>query len=285
MEKCSIIIPIYKSELSGLELCSFIRGVEIFKEYPMIIVTHKNLNLSFYYEISCKFRVKFIIEYFDEEYFMSVSGYNKLTFSKSFYQRFTNYEYILIYQTDAYVFRDELQQWCSKGYDYIGAPIFQRLNKNEFSTKVEGVGNGGFCLRKPAYCLKILNYPSFLPYLTPKGLYKMKKLYYQRNDIKHSIINDILLCISFVLGIFGVRNNVNYYIKSGKLNEDYLYSIYANLSWIKVSLPKFDEALKFSFEKHPKLLYDLNDKKLPFGCHAFEKNNYNDFWKNIIKYE
>ena len=29
---------------------------------------------------------------------------------------------MLIYQLDAYVFKDELLNWANKGYDYIGAP-------------------------------------------------------------------------------------------------------------------------------------------------------------------
>jgi hypothetical protein len=35
--------------------------------------------------------------------------------SASFYERFLDTKYILIYQLDAFVFKDELQEWCDKG--------------------------------------------------------------------------------------------------------------------------------------------------------------------------
>jgi len=42
--------------------------------------------------------------------------------SPAFYDAFKAFDYILIYQLDAFVFRDELEYFCSLGYDYIGAP-------------------------------------------------------------------------------------------------------------------------------------------------------------------
>ena len=48
----------------------------------------------------------------------------------------------------------------------------------------------------------------------------------------------------------------------------------------KVAEPKV--ALQFSFEVNPSLLYEMNNQQLPFGCHAFEKYEYETFWKNFI---
>ena len=42
--------------------------------------------------------------------------------SPEFYRRFSDTDYILVCQLDAYIFRDELLSWCKKEYDYIGAP-------------------------------------------------------------------------------------------------------------------------------------------------------------------
>lgn len=60
--------------------------------------------------------------------------------TKEFYLRFRQWEYLLIYQLDAYVFQDELMDWCNKGYDYIGAP-FLKLNRE---VDWNNCGNGGF---------------------------------------------------------------------------------------------------------------------------------------------
>lgn len=43
--------------------------------------------------------------------------------SAEFYDRFAAYEYVLIYQLDAFVFADRLAEFCQMGYDYIGAPV------------------------------------------------------------------------------------------------------------------------------------------------------------------
>jgi hypothetical protein len=45
--------------------------------------------------------------------------------SIDFYKRFRDYKFILIYQLDAYVFRDELEYWCEQDYDFIGAPLIE----------------------------------------------------------------------------------------------------------------------------------------------------------------
>lgn len=80
-----------------------------------------------------------------------------------FYARFADYEFMLIYQTDAYVFRHELQTWCDKGFDYVGAPWtensnewFQDLIGKKGGSKIGSTifyptaGNGGFSLRSVA---------------------------------------------------------------------------------------------------------------------------------------
>ena len=43
-------------------------------------------------------------------------------------------------------------------------------------------------------------------------------------------------------------------------------------------IPSKDIAINFAFELQPELCYDLAGKNLPFGCHAWEKNNL-DFWR------
>ena len=117
-----VIIPVYKSLPDRYEEISFRQCIKILSKHPLCIVTFSGLNIDWYRDILQTFKVDFSIEYFDKAYFESLSGYNKLMLSKQLYQRFMAYEYMLIYQLDAYVFRDELEYWCRQGYDYIGAP-------------------------------------------------------------------------------------------------------------------------------------------------------------------
>ena len=80
----------------------------------------------------------------------------------NFYQRFRRFEYILIYQLDAFVFSDRLEEFCRLGYDYIGAPWpLGDGNKHNEELVVEGnhfltVGNGGFSLRRVQACIDAL---------------------------------------------------------------------------------------------------------------------------------
>jgi hypothetical protein len=48
-----------------------------------------------------------------------------------------------------------------------------------------------------------------------------------------------------------------------------------------LKLPNWQQALKFGFEQHPQLCYELNNQQLPFGCHAWEKYDY-EFWEKYM---
>ena len=113
-----IIIPIYQEKLSKTEEISLAQSIRILGSHPIVIIKPKSLNISHlqqqYPQIS--------FENFDDTYFKGTLSYNRLMLSEEFYSRFLAYEYMLIYQLDAFVFRDELEYWCAKGYDYIGAP-------------------------------------------------------------------------------------------------------------------------------------------------------------------
>jgi hypothetical protein len=86
-----------------------------------------------------------------------------------FYERFIPYEFMLIHQLDAYVFKDELEKWCDKGYDYIGAPKLKLKflkEKNPFVMPLFEpiLFNGGFSLRRIKPLIKFLKvYNAFIP--------------------------------------------------------------------------------------------------------------------------
>ncbi len=130
-----MLYPFTKSISNQFESISFNQCLKVFKKHLLCIVTHNDLDISSYTELLGKCKINYIIEYFNNEYFNGVSGYNKLMLSREFYLRFKNYEYILIYQLDAYVFRDELDYWCGQGYDYIGAPWIFKNYRNRHPLK------------------------------------------------------------------------------------------------------------------------------------------------------
>ena len=76
------------------------------------------------------------------------NSYNDMLLSPWFWEKI-NSENILIYQQDTFLFREGIEEFYD--YDYIGAPWLQQQTDNE-----NGVGNGGFSLRKKSKMLKCL---------------------------------------------------------------------------------------------------------------------------------
>lgn len=238
-----ILIPIYKIPLEPNEVISLNQCCNILGNYPIKFIVPVHLDIQ---EISAAYP-NTEVQTFPDHYFKGTESYNQLLTSIGFYEQFLNYEYLLIYQLDAFVFRDELAYWCNKKWDYIGAPSLhmeefdnisaegavrfsQALNKNRV------VLNGGLSLRR---------IPAILRYL------KIYNLFYPK-----------------WMG-----------------NEDMLFSQEATrLLPMKLFLktPPWHEALQFSFEKSPEASFIINHKKLPFACHAWERYNV-DFWKKHIR--
>lgn len=286
MKKCIVVIPVYKVSPTPVEKASFCQVLKALRQWDICLLTHSQLDLSVYESLAKKENKKYSTELFDAGYFSSVSGYNRLCLSKSLYERFPDYEYMLIYQLDAWVFRDELQYWCDMGYDYIGAPWFKYVSPADgnpyYTTTFNGVGNGGFSLRRIRYCLKVLSVNRFIPFMRFSYLYSLT---YHYHKIKHKTsLLAIIICLpKVILKSVGIRNNMNVFLHRN-VNEDVIFSVYAqNSTFIKhAAIPKCEEAARFSFELQPSFLYEKTGR-LPFGCHAFEKYEYEDFWSKLIK--
>lgn len=252
-----IVIPIYKNQLSYLEERALDQAYKIFVSHPLVVIKPENLDLS---SLSFKYP-RLTFESFDDSFFNGISGYNRLMLSTCFYERFLDCCYILIYQLDAYVFRDELEEWCLKGYDYIGAPWLQRpiyrlplmrqsLHALRFIGKKLGkpnkqylnnrVGNGGLSLRKV------------------QSHYNVTLSHKKRIDF------------------FLIQKRSHFY------NEDVFWATEINNDKKIFHYPSVQEALKFSFDKYPDLCYKLNNNNLPFGCHSWYKRKMKKFWQPII---
>lgn len=261
MKKVAILIPVYQSDITFHEETSFRQCLKVLHNYDIYIITYRELQTTLYDSICNEYSANVQYKYFSKDYFKSISGYNKLCLNKELYISFKEYEYILIYQLDAWVFYDRLTYWCNKNYDYIGAPWFEEYGYHEEGKKLWAVGNGGLSLRKVKYFTKILSWK--LPIIKPK--------------LKN------ILNIHFLLFYLGRHNTISFYNKSINTNEDYFFSQYLSQSWFPPSVPNCDEALYFSFEKSPSYLFIKARHQLPFGCHAYLKNEYDTFWHKYIK--
>lgn len=261
-----VVIPIYKSNPNSNELISFRKCIQTLSNYSITIAYPENLDITEYTkEYPNLYKVKF-----NKDDFNSISSYNKLCLSKRFYQEFQTYEYMLIYQLDAYVFKNDLETWCQKGYSYIGAPWFENFDSSENSTTLWAVGNGGFSLRKITDFLAV--------YKSKKKIFSFNFLWekYQGYSFQKRISR-----LPKILGQYLFKNNTSHLYELFGENEDHFWSFHAQKLNPNFKIPPPSEALKFAFECNPKEMFKQNNDELPFGVHAWEKYN-PQFWKKII---
>lgn len=267
-----VVIPVHSPNPSQEELLSFERCFLVLSSFHIVVLHPEGLDLSLYRSSVSAFRTKSISPHWQS----SLEGYNLLKTSREFYEILKQYKYILTYELDAYVFKNELEYWCNKKYDYIGAPWVEGWNKPKVPFNFIGVGNSGFSLRNVKSCLKALN-----------RIEKLKKLY------KFYLMLNVAKYITFIEFLKYSKFDKLFKMRSFKYLEDLLLGTYINEDgfwaiWIANTFQDFivapvDDALSFSFEVEPRELYVLNKGQLPFGCHAWMKYG-SDFWKSFIKF-
>ena len=258
--RTAIVIPLYRNELTGDENKSIERCYSLWSsKYDIYFVKPVTVTLSKILEQFPNVRTVS----FDPSFFKGKRGYNKLMLSPLFYEKFLDYTYIFIYQADGYAFRDELHQWCEKGYDYIGSPWIPREINSRWwygiyryargyyyrfkshpdrSIQYYQVGNGGVSLRKTTIFYKVA-----------------------REDREK--------IVSFIKRLGS----------SSMFNEDVYWSFEAKTATgNRLSKPGYKEALEFGFDMNPDVSYRLNGNRLPFCCHGFSHRRHRKFWQKFI---
>jgi len=181
-----------------------------------------------------------------------------------FYERFLRYDFILIYQLDAFVFKDELAYWCRKENDYIGAPWlvqpFQREAVDAFYARIlytTYFDRGEVCSLSAAD-IKIAN-------KVGNGGFSLRKVnkFYQICLQEQQMIN------------FYKQNSQHHFF-----NEDVFWSLETCRREKQIKIPDFIEALGFSIEIQPEYAFTLTGNRLPFGCHAWPL--FINFWRGMM---
>ena len=262
-----IAIPCYREKMDREEKAALIQCSKVFgTKYDTAFFVPESLDCSAYLEILPHAR----LERFDDQFFTCISAYSRLLLTPEFYLRFQNCEYMLIYQLDAWVFRDELEHWCRKGYDYIGAPFVQNYGNVEEIV----VGNGGFSLRKISAMLRVLNHPEKRMF-SPAQLKDFFKYYIAQGKYLQALLP--LLRLS---GLYpNSRGKYLEQIRHQKYNsEDKVFTFLSQkFTDDGLTIPDVKEAALFSLDGNPERFFQA----LPFGCHAWMKES-SVFWKKYI---
>lgn len=260
IKKVAIVIPFHKSSISKEEELSIKHLIKYLDKFDKFLVLPESIK-----KVSFKIPKAKIIN-FPDEYFVSVPKYCELLNMKFFYEKFFNYEYILIHQLDVLVFSNQLLEWCNKGYDYIGAPFFDPIiGKLSFrsGSPLSG-GNGGFSLKKVSSFLKVID-------LTEKSATRNSADPFTRK-------------LWFLIAVLTGQSHKIWLKAPAKdypFNYDGFWSYEAPKYYPKFKVAPLKEALKFSFERFPRKCFKLNKEQLPFGCHAWARYD-KSFWSKYL---
>ncbi len=272
-----VLIPVYKEtdKLCELEELSIKNTISKFKNSHSIgLLKSSTISLESY-------RDYFNFHFLDYQFpFSSWTEYNSLLKTKCFYEKLCEYHYLLIIQTDAFIFSSSLSEFYQ--YDYVGAP----WQRNPLRFIKGNVGNGGFSLRNINKILAILKSKKRLFYFIPLLHLNLKHSY------KYGSVNRVngfkrftpfQICHLFLKSLYQYlfmnSSRKAYLLES--LMEDTLFGVLFPARFSSFKVPNVEIALQFSIDENPEYFYKLNGGFLPLGCHAFIKN-YKIFWHRFI---
>ncbi|HWS55564.1 MAG TPA: DUF5672 family protein [Pyrinomonadaceae bacterium] len=259
-----VLVFSHKPRLEWYEEISFRQCLRVLNRHPLRLVCPEGLDVSAYRAMAPALAVDFI----PPEWMSSYRAYNRLKILPFLYRRYARFEYILTYELDAFVFRDELSEWCSKGWDYVGAPWFEGWQHAARDARPIGVGNSGFSLRRTRAVLQISGSWRYQQPATDvlrawrRGEYDTKRL----------------------IGALTYRNNffapfndrANYY------NEDVFWGRVVAERFPSFRVAPYEVARQFSFEVNPGRLFRECGHSLPFGCHKWMEFE-PEFWYEHIR--
>lgn len=247
MKHISVVIPTHRAIPEEKEIISLQQCLKVLNGYPITFVVPTHLDTT-WYEDYCRGQAPVFIERFQ---WSGHREHSLLLLSSDFYKRFLQYQFILIYHLDAFIFENKLEEWCNKDYDYVGSVVFNPLWQRDSPWYLKAVGlgfpeymaNGGFSLRKPV---------SFY-----KNAVRFKRLIHFLSNRREHFFEDIFWS-------YRVR----------QLNPFF-------------RMPSREEAVRFGIEYHGYFQEPLPEgvvqgNKTPMGCHGWIQYH-PDFWKPYIE--
>ncbi|WP_295771987.1 DUF5672 family protein [uncultured Mucilaginibacter sp.] len=262
MKKVAVVIPFYRELITEHEAIALQQCQKLLSDHPIIAIKPYWLTLPKKAGI-----VNFTeVKNFDDQYFTGSLGYNRLMLSSEFYEQFLSYEYILIYQLDAFVFSDQLLYWCNQGFDYIGSPWLRNIGHVDFIKALKSRWQYYYHTR---YDLQKNGVPSAKQFENRVGnggfsLRRVKK-FLQVTETRRADIDRYLNLVAQ---------------KIYEYSEDAFWSIEVNRKSRFLNIPDYKTAVSFGWETQLERARELNNGQLPFGCHAWDRNI--DFWAPLF---
>jgi hypothetical protein len=215
----------------------------------------------------------FRIKRFPDNCFGSAQAHNRLVYSPKFYEAFSDYEYMLMHHLDSLVLSDQLMEWCGANIDYIGAPW---LNCPDSPwVEVSRVGNGGFSLMKTQGALKVID--------SPRCEIDPDEYWAQHYASQPKLVQWLNLPKKYLkhLRIFNCARWHMFRLRQSNWNNDHFWADEAIRYYPEFKIASVEQGLRFAFEVAPRMCFEMNGRKLPFGCHAWARYD-RSFWEPYL---
>ncbi len=240
----AVLVPIYKPKPSALETIALRRRAEVLGDYPVYWIAPEGLDTTEYARYGPAETL-----YYSPDYFHNGATYSRLLLREDFYARFAAFEHVLVHQTDAFVFRDDLEEFCAMDFHYFGAPFAKGYAWPSYSPRGLShivnrfpallpkrkvyVGNGGFSLRQVEATRRLLR-DDWLASRTYRG------------------------------------------------HEDLYFATRALTRWRDTyRICDVETATRFALDEEPRTGYEHLGRRLPMGCHAWHKVDA-EFWRPFL---
>ncbi|MDM7944705.1 MAG: DUF5672 family protein [Oceanibaculum nanhaiense] len=249
----AIVVPIYRTELDATEKVALRALDRHLGHYDRFIVHPIGLTLPPELDGMATLPLS-------PRRFRGIGAYSAMLMSPDFYRRFSDYRYVLIYQTDCLVFHDTLAGWCESGFSYIGAP-WLRKDRDRKRRRYLAVGNGGLSLRHVGDHLRVLQ--AMRLQLTGKSD--------QSRRFFHSWRQGKRLLAHWLRSRFSRRPAAHIVRRYFDQAEDMFWAYYAPLLDENYTVAPVETALRFARERSAEGDFPKTRADLPFGAHGWHK--------------
>lgn len=251
-----VVIPVYRSEPTPDERASLARTVCVLGRWPLVLLHPEGTDPAAILHEFPQLRPLAV----SDEWLGTrngIAGYNRMMLSASFYDLFADEaEYLLVCHTDAWIFRDELADWCARGFDCVAAPW----------------------VRRPVYDLPLVR--QWLELRRRRADRRGERL---RQHLYGRIGNgglSLRRVEAFRAACDRYRAEAERFaaVRHHLCNEDVFWATVP----AEFRYPDWHEALGFAFDTNPAYCYRLSNGHLPFGCHGWSKPRMRRFWEPFI---
>lgn len=264
----AIVVPAYRDTLAEDEQISLRQLRYFLGRFDRYLLAPRSLRLSL---------PDFERVAFPDRFFTSRASYSSLLLAPRFYETFRAYRYVLVYQLDSLVFSDRLLDWCTGDVDFIGAP-----GVAVGWPRATEVRNGGFSLRRVDAFLSVLGSRAY--WMEPEEYWRV---HWSHRALHERVPNLPRKYLKRLRRFNGVRWETARWARGTNTsriygtNEDFFWSLEAKKYDASFTVAPIDQALRFAFEANPQACWELNGKRLPFGCHGWAKYG-RAFWEPYL---